>query len=328
MTIRRLFTTALLIFGLSLPMWCAETTYNGQIVPKDFISLCAPQESLKLPFYGSTGNRAQISSIEPEGKRVKAGDVVATFQFRMENAKDTLDMRMLQLKAKNRDSLLKLQRAIEKITEDLAKSEIRAQKAQLDLKKTSSLSRIKQKILECDFNLLSFEAKALKHKLKAARDSYDTQKNYCDKNEKIWNNYFDVYFLTKERYTIKSPTDGFLFYPIQETLNRKVRIGDRIYSGAHFLSIVKSDNSQLIFSVPEKDIFRVKVGDLVKIDSTQGKDLPAKIVELGFYPQLVGDVERNFRLPNAWDKCFLVKADIQGFVRPSSGGNVKVKPAR
>lgn len=299
--------------------------YDGQIVPRDYIAFCAPQNTLNLPFWGSSSNGIQLTSIEPEGKKVKAGDTLAVFQFRMEGAKDHLDRQFPQIKASNEEHLLRLQKAIDKLRQDLERMTIKTQQASLDLQKKSHLSLIRQKILDCDYNLLSFETRALEYQLKASIENLAILKSYFEKTEKIWKFYFEIFDVTKARYTVKTPEDGYLFYPVLDQQNRKVRAGDRFNSGVHFLSLGTSEKSELIFYLPEKDFQKAKPGDTVFIDLAPESDVAAKIREIGFFPQLIGDVMRNFRLPNAWDKCFIVKAEIMGDLRASSIGNVKVR---
>ena len=302
-----------------------ESSLEGQIVPKDFIPFCAPQNTMDLPFWGSTSNGIQIVKISPEGKKVKTGEVIAAFQFRMEGAKEHLDQRLPQIRAKNQEGILKLNKVIEQLEHDLARSEIEAKKAELDLQKKSALSKIKQKLLECDFNLLSFAAKALKHRLKAAKENLVVQQKYFEQQEKIWLGYFDIYEQTKNRYTIVAPEDGVLFYPLVDKLDRKIREGDRMNSGVHFLSLVRSEASELVFFLPEKEYRKVSPGSIVTAQLEDGRSLRATLRSISFFPQLVGDVTKNFRLPNAWDKCFIAKADFVGSGTTGAFGNVKVK---
>lgn len=302
-----------------------ENLLDGQIVPKDFIPFSAPQNTMNLPFWGSSSNGVQIVKLAPEGKKVVASEVVATFQFRMEGAKEHLDQRLPQIKAKNQESLLNLRKAIEQLEHDLARGEIDAAKAGLDLQKKSALSKIKQRLLECDFNLLNFATKALKHRLEAARENLVVQKKYFEQQEKIWMGYFDIYNQTKSRYTIVAPQDGVLFYPLVDKLDRKVREGDRLNSGVHFLSLVRSEACELFFFLPEKVYRRVSPGSAVTVQREDGKSLKAALRSISYFPQLIGDVTKNFRVPNAWDKCFIAKADFIGSETIGTFGNVKVR---
>ncbi len=302
--------------------------YDGQIVPKDFIAFGAPQNTFSLPFWGSSSNGIQISTIEKEGKKVKAGDCIAEFLFRMDGARDHLDRQFPQIKANNQSDLLYLEKHIIQVQQQLEAMTIRTQQAKLDLQKKSHLSLIKQKILDCDFNLLAFESEALKHKLKAAKENLEIKKKLFEKKENIWKNYYEIFDSTKARYKIYAPEDGYLFYPTLEHQNRKIRPGDRLNSGVHFLSLVRSEKSELIFYLPEKDFMKVKKGDKVFINSSSETEFSAKVVDISYFPQLIGDVMKNFRLPNAWDKCFIVKAAIQKDLKASNLGNVKVRLAK
>lgn len=302
--------------------------YDGQIVPKDFIAFSAPQNTMNLPFWGSSSNGIQLLTVEKEEKKVKAGDCIAEFQFRMEGARDHLDRQFPQIKANNEQALLAMQKEIVTIRQNLEEISIRTQQAKLDLQKKSHLSLIKQKILDCDFNIISFETEALKHKLDAAIKNLEIHRMLFQKRENIWQSYYSIFESTRLRYKVYSPEDGYLFYPILEAQNRKVRAGDRFNSGVHFLSLAKSDNKELIFYLPEKDFMKVSNGDQVFIELPAKSEVPAKVREIGFFPQLIGDLMKSFQLPNAWDKCFVVKADIIGDLKSSDLGSVKVRLAK
>ncbi len=327
---KTLFSLFLLLIPLFSPSLLARELpkYDGQIVPKDFIAFSAPQNTMNLPFWGSSSNGIQLLTVEKEEKKVKAGDCIAEFQFRMEGARDHLDRQFPQIKANNEKALLAMQKEIVGIRQKLEEISIRTQKAKLDLQKKSHLSLIKQKILDCDFNILSFETEALKHKLDAAIKNLEIQRMLFQKRENIWQSYYSIFASTKLRYKIYSPEDGYLFYPTLEAQNRKVRPGDRFNSGVHFLSLAKSEKTELVFYLPEKDLLKVSPGAQVFIELPAKNEIPAKVRDVGFFPQLIGDLMKSYRLPNAWDKCFVVKADIIGELKSSDLGSVKVRLAK
>jgi len=325
----RIAMPLLMLLSISQVLLCNEPDkYDGQIIPKDFIAFGAPQNTMNLPFWGSSSNGIQLLTVEKEDKQVKAGECIAEFLFRMDGARDHLDRQFPQIQATNKKALMAMEKEIVKINQSLEEFSIRAQQAELDLQKKSHLSLIKQKILDCDFNILSFETQALKHKLEAAKKNLEIHKNLFQKRENIWSGYYSIFESTKTRFKVYSPEDGTLYYPILEAQNRKIRPGDRMNSGVHFLSLVRSDSKELIFYLPEKDLLKVKEGAQVFIELPGQKDVPAKVREIGFFPQLVGDLLKSFRLPNAWDKCFVVKADIEGNLNSSDLGSVKVRLAK
>lgn len=317
-----------LIFAALTQTLFAKETYDGQIVPKDFVAFVAPQNTLNLPFWGSSSNGIQLINIEKEGKQVKAGDLLAEFKFRMHGAQDQIERQSSQIMANNEKALLNMEKVIVEIRQKLESIKIKTQQAKLDLQKKSHLSQIRQKILDCDFAILSFETEALQHKLEAARQNLEIHRNLFKKREGIWANYFAIYDATKARFKINSPTEGYLFYPMLEKHNRKIRSGDNLNSGVHFLSLAKSEKSELLFYLPEKDLLKVKPDDRVFIIISAEEEVPARVIEVGFFPQLVGDVMQNYRLPNAWDKCFIVKAEIEVDLQASALGSVKVRLAK
>lgn len=325
----RIFLSLLMILSVFQILQGKEPDrYEGQIIPKDFIPFAAPMNTMNLPFWGSSSNGIQLLTVENEGRQVKAGDCIAEFLFRMDGARDHLDRQLPQIQANNKKALMAMEKEIVNINQSLEEVNIRAQQAKLDLQKKSHLSLIKQKILDCDFNILSFETQALKHKLEAAKKNLEIHKNLFQKRENIWLGYYSIFESTKARYKVYSPEGGTLYYPILEAQNRKVRPGDRMNSGVHFLSLVVSESRELIFYLPEKDLLKVREGDQVIIELSDKRDVIARVREKSFFPQLIGDIMKNFRLPDAWDKCFVVKADIEGNLKSSDLGSVQVRFAR
>ncbi|MFZ2956213.1 MAG: hypothetical protein WA705_04930 [Candidatus Ozemobacteraceae bacterium] len=300
-----------------LPPW------EGRLVPRDFVSLCAPENSLSLPFWRSTSSSIQLTEIERENKRVKAGDVIARFSFMQEEARDVLEQRQAKVKAQAEEQLLKLKKKISELEAALNVRKILTETANLDLIQGTNFSRIRKATLEFAARQQAFERKSQEHKLKAARENFSQVELVCKNRLAIWNRYFEMYEHAKKRYTVVSPEDGYLFYPHIERKKRKVQKGDDLHSGTQFLSVVKSDRSQLLFFLPEKELYRIKTGAEVLI-FVDGREIPACVTEIGFFPQRIGDVKDDYKLPDAWEKCFVVKADVLKPLAVGSNSNVRV----
>ena len=318
------------LFLLSMAGFCADEAlppWEGRLVPRDFIPLCAPQNTLSLPGWRSVSNSIQLIDIPPENTRVKAGEPIARFAFTSEDAKDYLDQRLSKLRAQNEEKLIKLKKTIHDLEAELERRRISAQSSALDLVQGSSISRIRQATLELTSRQQEFERKAQAHKLKAARENFALVESICKNQIAVWTRYFDMYNHTKKRYTITAPEDGYLFYPHLDRKKRKAQKGDDLNSGLHFLSVVRSDRSQLLFFLPEKDLFRVKAGDevLVFLDD---REIPARVTDISFFPQRIGDVKDDYKLPDAWEKCFLVKADVLRSLAVGANSNVRVGPKK
>ncbi|MBF0410254.1 MAG: hypothetical protein HQM10_23110 [Candidatus Riflebacteria bacterium] len=380
----------------------AETQdlYDGSILPCDFDAFFAPQNTLKLPFTSADSSAIQLAEILPEGSKVHAGQVIATFVFRWDQAKERIEQRINQVETQKQEDNLKLQKEIDGLKYKVQKAKIQVDRSELELQKKQSLSKIKQQILDCDNKIIIFEEKSLRHKLKAAQENLSTCLEWHDKNILLWRGYRETFSQTKERYQVKAHCDGTLFYPVITKLKRKIQKGDRVDSGTHFLSIIKSKRYELVFFLPENDYLRItsissfpflwnppdsknqsKGGNSkdrkksgkkekkfkkgknsgksdfsgnsrVKIaeDSAEkttdqmseagkifivsgGKELPVKIREVSYFPQTIGDLKLNQGLPDAWDKCFVVKADLpDSFISSDNGNsmmnNVKVRFSR
>jgi len=297
--------------------------YEGRLVPKDFVALCAPQNTLRLPFWGSDSTSIQLSSILPEGTRVRAGDIVATFTFPNHEAKDFLEQRMAKVEAQCAEKQLALKRGIAALETSLAQRRIFAEMAALDLVRGSDRARMKQQQLECEARRQAFEQKALEHKLAAARANLARVTGIHAHQKDIWASYFAVFHHTKKRYTVRAPADGYLFYPHIGRKQRKAQAGDDLQSGVHFLSVVKSTAAEIVFYVPERDLKTIEPGNTVYL-RLDNQSVPARITAVGYFPQRFGDVKDDYKPANAWEKCFIVKADVGATVPLGANSNIHV----
>lgn len=298
--------------------------YDGRVVPKDFLALCAPQNTLKLPFWRSESSSIRLSTILPESRPVASGEVVATFQFADLAAREELTQQVNRLTAKRDESLLGLRKNLVDLEAKLEKARLKERAAAIDLGRKSTLSQQKAALLDIEFRLATHERTSLEHKLAAAQDNLRRTAAILDANIRSWNNHFVSFDRTRDRYAVKAPAAGTLFYPTIDKQKRKIIPGDEINSGLHFLSVVTSDRVEIQFFVPEADLGLVRPGGRVRV-AFDGRERPGVITGVGFFPQRVGDVQGTFALPNAWEKCFVVRADLEGAATLGTNNLVRVR---
>ncbi|MBF0546657.1 MAG: hypothetical protein HQM08_19580 [Candidatus Riflebacteria bacterium] len=298
---------------------------DGLILPRDFQAYFAPKNTITLPFTSSSSNGIQLAEILPEGTVVEKGKVIAKFMFKWDDVKLRIQQRTEQAVSQKEEEELSQKKKIAQIDFCLGQGTIKAKQAELDLLKKNSLSKIKQRLLECDYKQLSFEEKAMKHKLQAAHENFEKSMKWHQSNVKVWNAYLDTFNKTKDRYEVKASESGTLFFPVVNRLKRKIQKGDRVDSGTHFVSVIRSQSYELVFYVPEALFLKIQPGVEVTILTEKHGEINAKIRETAFFPQPFGDVKMNFNLPNAWDKCFIVKADLPANFPILSNNNVKVR---
>jgi len=302
-------------------------TCEGRVVPRDFLALCAPQNTLRLPFWRSESNSIRLATILPESRAVKAGDVVATFQFADVSARAELTQQVDRLKAKRDETLLGLRKNLVDLEARLEKARLRERLAEIDLGRKSSVSAQKATLLDCEARLAAHERASLEHKVAAARDNLKRTGAILEGTIRGWENHFASFDRTRDRYSVKAPADGFLFYPVIEKLKRKIQVGDEINSGVHFLSVVTSDRVEIQFFLPERELDQVQSGATVRV-MCDGRELPAAVRGIGFFPLRIGDVQGTYSLPDAWEKCFVVKADLRGTLRLGTNNTVRVRLGR
>ena len=163
------FLTALFFHSSGMVQAGELNTYDGIVLPKEFISLCAPMNSLRLPFWGSDSNAIKLKNIMPEGATVKPGDVVAEFFFESEEAKDVLEDRDIKMRAVHEDMMLGLKKTIADLSAQLDRARVRASLAALDLLRKPTLAKIKALTMDLDAKIQEQERKAIQHKFAEMR---------------------------------------------------------------------------------------------------------------------------------------------------------------
>ncbi len=318
----------LLLLTPFIGVWGGEPgVYEGRVVPKDFVPLCAPQNSLRLPFWGSDSTGIKLQEIEPEGKQVASGDVIARFFFPSESAREHLDQQQSKNKAKREETLIGLQKTISELASKLERAKVEEGLSRLDLGRKSTLAVIRQRIMEADVRIQEVERRAMEHKLAAARDNLERTRTVLDSTIRLWDSYFEIFNRGKDRYSVRAPASGFLFYPLVEKQKRKVQKGDDLNSGVHFLSVVTSKRVEVMFYLPEGEFSKVAESDTVSV-FVDGREIPARVTKIGFFPQRLGDVTLNFHRPDAWEKCFVVRADLLEPLQLGSKDMIRVKPRK
>lgn len=303
----------------------AAELYEGEVVPRDFVAVYAPMNTIRLPHWGSSSNGISLQNVKPEDVELQVGDTVAEFRFGHERAREHLEQRRAQLSGERDEELLARAKSIRDLENELARLTLERERVRMDMMLAHSLARVKQKLLEYDYQLKALEADAAALRLKAAQVELARTAEVHAARIRAWEGHFQVYDETKARYTVKAPVAGRVFYPVLESSNRKVRRGDDMNSGTHFLSIVQSDRAQVKFFVPEADWERVRVGDSVTVAPDGPTPYRAKISGVDYFAQYVGDARRNFRLPAAWEKCFVVLADVEAGFSKITRKEVTVK---
>ncbi|MBF0502071.1 MAG: hypothetical protein HQM09_18165 [Candidatus Riflebacteria bacterium] len=309
------------------------TTYEGQVQPRDFVPLSAPQNTVRLPFMMSCNSGIQILELLPEGAIVKAGQVVATFSFRFDYALPRLNQWIADLYAQRDETVFHLEEGLDSLRLEVDRGRLKAREADLDLIRKDTLAKIKQKLLETDAKLLEFEADALQQRLDAAKANIQKQSDLFGKRIAQEEQYLKDFFAIRAQYSLKAPVGGTLFYPMMRRETKlghdvaKVKTGDNMNSGAHFLSVVTSLRSELVFPIPEGQLYRFSPGTRVTATGENTRELHATIRTISYFPELIGETQDNFTLPDAWEKCFMVCADIDGEADPGKIGTVRVRVA-
>ena len=294
------------------PALGADALYEGEIVPRDFVAVYAPMNTIRLPHWGSASNGISLSTVTTEDAQVRPGDRLAEFRFGHERARDHLEQHRAQLISERDEELLARAKSIKDREDEVGRLTLEREKVRMDMLLATSMARVKQKLLEFDYQLKALEVDSAELRLKTARSELTRTAAVHEARIQAWQSHFHVYDETKARYVVKAPVAGRLFYPTLESMNRKVRPGDDMNSGTHFLSIVQSDRAQVRFFVPESDWERLREGASVTVAPDGPAPYKAKIVYVDYFAQFVGDARRNFRLSAAWEKCFVVLADVEG----------------
>lgn len=225
-----------------------------------------------------------ISFMAPEGKGVKAGDSILSF-----DAKELMER--MQLKQSELDTAQKELEKIrlveqekkERLELELAESRVKTKKSKQKTKQPEELVSMNElKKLRMDLELAEMQEKLIsgrvKNQISGMKTLIHTQQVKVKRLEK------EVRELQAsiEKMKVKAPKAGMVVYALDWEGNKKV-VGDRCWWGENIMELPDLTQMQVKAAIPEPQAGKVKIGLEVEIrlDSNPDRVFKGKLKELG-----------------------------------------------
>ncbi len=295
--------------------------FTGISVAAHATDIYGPEAGFSISGWNSWWHASKLVELAPDGTAVKAGDVVARFDFRGKDALSWIQQRISSAEAKAASAKIDAQQTVDGLRLDEKKKEIEAQLARIDVEKERALSRRQAEIYRISKEIADFEVDAAKQRIASAERANEAEKAYQDLTVKRAHSDMDTYHFYEDRFVVHAPHDGVVRHAFNGRERRKVQKGDSIAGGTKVMSVAKDSALAVRFFVPEYRIHELSVGSAVVV-TTQGsrEEHRATVSSIDYFPQEIGYLLENDDLPNAREKAFAVSADFDESPKALSAG--------
>lgn len=304
--------------------------FQGFLVPANATDIYAPEFSFKVSGWQSNWGNVKLLEVAPDGKEVKAGDVVARFDFGAKDALRWINERIQRAQADLSQGKVNGEQAVESLAMEARRKEIEAQLAGLNVQKERAVSKIQADVYKIARKLAEFEVDAAKQRLQASREARWAERAHLEKALERTKEDLARYQFYERRFTVKAPHDGVVRHAFNPRERRKIQKGDGLSSGQKLVSLAKDPTLAVRFFVPEHRVALVKEGALLTVTGVaSAEEFPAVARSIDFFPQEIGFLLENEELPNGREKAFQIRGELKKAPEGVSAGTevrVKVKP--
>lgn len=251
-------------------------TASGELESKQTAMIAPPSISRMWQY--------QIKQLTPENTRVKAGDLIVSFDSksvmdRLIDKQADLDRAQKQLENKKIKETETEQELILKVAEKKMEYEKAQRKAEIVDNSRSDNDRKKSVI---DFTIAENDLFLAKEKLKFHKNNKLLNLKLAKGKVKRLTTEVNNFKGDIERLKVKAPIDGMVIYkPNGE--GEKPSVGDNVFFGQPVVELAVIEKMQLKAQIAEPDSGKVALDQRVKImiDGTQEIVMQGKVVELG-----------------------------------------------
>jgi biotin carboxyl carrier protein len=301
--------------------------FQGFLVPANATEIYAPEFSFKVSGWQSNWGNVKLLELAKDGKEVKAGEVVARFDFGAKDALRWIQERIQRAQADLSQGRVNGDQSVESLAMETRRKEIEAQLAGLNTQKERAVSKIQADVYRIAHKLAEFEVDAAQQRLTASRNARGAEKAYLEKaldRAKEDTARYDFY---EKRFTVRAPHDGVVRHAFNPRERRKVQKGDGISSGQKLMSVAKDPTLAVRFFVPEHRVAMVVPGsELTVTGVASAEEFPAVARSIDYFPQEIGFLLENEDLPNGREKAFQIKGELLKVPEGvSAGTEVRVK---
>ncbi|MBS1150736.1 MAG: hypothetical protein H6Q89_2434 [Myxococcaceae bacterium] len=305
----------------------APELFQGFLVAASASDVYAPEFSFRVGGWNSNWGRCKILELAPDGKEVKAGAVIARFEFGARDALPWINDRIRRVSAEANESRISGEQALETLAIEQRRKEIESRLAGIDLGKERAISRRAADLYRIVQKLAEFEVDAASQRLTAITRSKGAELEFHERAVAHSNEDLKRYSFYEKRFQVLAPRDGVVRHAFNPRERRKVQKGDALESGQRIVALATDATLAVKFFVPEHRMSELREGLEITVQTqASGEEHQAVVRGIDFFPQEVGFLMENEALPNAREKAFAVKAVFAASpAGMAAGSEVKVK---
>jgi hypothetical protein len=307
-----------------------QELFQGFLVAASASDIYAPEFSFRVSGWNSNWGRCKILELAPDGKPVKAGAVIARFEFGARDALQWINDRIRRVSAEANESRISGEQALERLEIEQRRKEIESRLAGVDMGKERAVSRRSAELYRIIQKVAEFEVGAASARLTAISRSKAAEIEFHEREVEHTNEDLKRYNFYEKRFQVLAPRDGVIRHAFNARERRKVQKGDALESGQRIVALATDGSLAVKFFVPEHRMTELKEGANITVQTqASGEEYKAVVKSIDFFPQEIGFLMENETLPNAREKAFAVKAVFD--TAPAgltAGSEVKVKVKR
>lgn len=320
----------LLVALLAAPAFGSEDNkdlFQGFLAAASASDLYAPEFSFRVGGWNSNWGRCKILEIAADGKEVKAGAIIARFEFGARDALQWINDRIRRASAEANESRINGEQAIETLAIEQRRKEIENRLAGVDIGKERAVSRRSADLYRIVQKVAEFEVGAATERLAAIRRTKEAEVEFHERNVAHTSDELTRYAFYEKRFQVVAPRDGVVRHAFNPRERRKVQKGDALESGQRIVALATDATLAVRFFVPEHRMNELAEGAEITVQTqASGEEYKATIQAVDFFPQEIGFLMENEALPNAREKAFAVKAIFEKTPAGlAAGSEVKVK---
>ncbi|MHB8872958.1 MAG: HlyD family secretion protein [Myxococcaceae bacterium] len=305
----------------------AAELFTGFSVAANATDVYAPESNFRVMGWSSSSGQTKLMELAPDGQQVKAGQLIARFEFPGRDALRWINERIQRADAEAAQSKLAAEQALEALFIEKRRKELEARLAGINVEKERSVSKRQAELYKIVRKVADFEVEATTQRIASTQRSKAAETGYQDLTVKRAKANLARYAFYERRYQVNAPHDGVVRHAFNSNERRKAQKGDALQSGQKVMSVARDATLAVKFFVPEHRIGEIAEGAEVTVSSpASAEELVAVVKSIDFFPQELGFLMENRNLPNGREKAFAVTAtfaaDPAGL---SAGTELKVK---
>jgi len=309
------------------PAEAAQDLFSGFLAAANATEIYAPETNFRVRGWNSSWSQVNLLELAPEGKEVKAGDVLARFEFIGRDALEWISNRIHKAEADGTQAKLVTRQVLDTLVMEARRRALEAEQAGLDVQREKAISRRQAELFRIRKKIADFEVEAADQRIGATRKATEAEIAYQDLLVESVRSDMDHYKFYERRFDVVAPHAGIVRHVFNSKAGRMTQKGDGISGGQRILSLAKDAVVVARFFVPEHRLSEIKVGTEVLVTTTaSAKEHRATVSKIDFFPQELSFLTENPDLPNGQEKAFAVTAEFQGGAGDASAGlEIRVK---